>query len=273
VTVLRAGEVVLAAPRADVDARRLTDALFGEAPVEMGTSETSAATPRGDAVLEARALVGDRFGPVDLAVAAGECLGLFGVDGHGQTELLETLVALRRPRSGRLVRPERGIAFVSGDRQGSGLALDLSLAENLALRRELLPRRVFGRAHLAAVAEPLLREFSVRSRGPWEPARRLSGGNQQKVVLARELSFAPRLVLAENPTRGLDARATAFVHARLRAVARAGAALVVASTDLDEVLAVADRVAVIERGRLHPTERSRAAVSATLARAAAGASS
>jgi len=269
ITVLRQGRVVLAAERAAVDARRLAAALFGEAPPDDAARPSAPARPPGAAVLSARALAGAGFGPLDLAVGGGECFGLFGVDGHGQTELLETLVGLRRAASGTLARPAAGIAFVSGDRQESGLALDLPLAENLALRRELLPSATFRRATLAAVAAPLLEEFDVRSEGPWQPARRLSGGNQQKVVLARELSIAPRLVLAENPTRGLDQQATAFVHARLRAVARGGAAVVVASTDLDEVLAIADRIAVIHRGRLHPCDRSHAAAAAALAAAAA----
>src|SRR5262249_27679683 len=191
-----------------------------------------------------------------------------GVDGHGQTELLETLIGLRRAATGRIDAPPRGVAFVSGDRHGSGLALDLPLAENLALRRELLPAAVFGRAALAAAAAPRLQEFAVASDGPWQVARRLSGGNQQKVVLARGRSSGPSLVLAENPTRGLDVRATAFVHARLRAVAR-GAAVLIATTDLDEAVGLGDRLLVIHRGRLHAAERTRAAVADALARAAA----
>jgi simple sugar transport system ATP-binding protein len=271
VTVLRAGRVVLAAPRRDVDAARLTRALFGDAPDAPNGAPTAPgeAPPAaaGPAVLRARGLAGPGFGPVDLAVATGECVGLFGVDGHGQTELLETLIGLRAPTSGSVDLPSHGVAFVSGDRHGSGLALDLPLAENLALRRELLPAAVFGRAALAAAAAPRLLEFAVRSDGPWQAARRLSGGNQQKVVLARELSIAPALVLAENPTRGLDVRATAFVQARLRAVARR-AAVLVATTDLDEAIALGDRLLVIHRGRLHEAGRTRAAVADALARAA-----
>src|SRR5262249_25517815 len=146
VTVLRAGRVVLAAPRAEVDAARLTRALFGEAPGEPGAAPREEAAAPGPEVLRAARLAGAGFGPIDLSVRAGECVGIFGVDGHGQTELLETLIGLRRPRAGRIDLPERGVAFVSGDRHGSGLALDLPLAENLALRRELLPAAVFGRA-------------------------------------------------------------------------------------------------------------------------------
>jgi general nucleoside transport system ATP-binding protein len=270
ITVLRNGRVVLSAPRPEVDAARLAAAIFGEAPHDEA-APAAAAPSRGAPLLVAEALAGDRFGPLDLAVSAGECFGIFGVDGHGQTELLETLVGLRRKSGGRLELPAHGVAFVSGDRQESGLALDLPLAENLALRRELLPRATFRRSALAAAAAPLLAEFDVRSEGPWQPARLLSGGNQQKVVLARELSIGPELVLAENPTRGLDQQATAFVRARLRAVSQRGAALLVASTDLDEVVAIADRIAVIHKGRLHPCERSRAAAAAALAAAAAGA--
>jgi simple sugar transport system ATP-binding protein len=266
VTVLRAGRVVLAAPRAEVDAARLTRALFGDAPDGAPAAPRAAAT--GSPVLTATGLAGPGFGPVDLEVRRGECVALFGVDGHGQGELLETLIGLRPARAGRVDRPARGVAFVSGDRHGSGLALDLPLAENLALRRELLPAATFGRAALAAAATPRLAEFAVQSDGPWQVARRLSGGNQQKVVLARELSISPSLVLAENPTRGLDARATAFVHARLLEVAR-DAAVLVATTDLDEAVALGDRLLVVHRGRLLVTERTRAAAAEALARAAA----
>ncbi len=266
VTVLRAGRVVLAAPRAEIDAARLTRALFGDAPDDAPAAPHEAAA--GPPVLTATGLAGPGFGPVDLEVRKGECVALFGVDGHGQGELLETLIGLRPARAGRVDRPARGVAFVSGDRHGSGLALDLPLAENLALRRELLPAATFGRAALAAAATPRLAEFAVQSDGPWQVARRLSGGNQQKVVLARELSIGPALVLAENPTRGLDARATAFVHARLRSVARE-AAVLVATTDLDEAVVLADRLLVVHRGRLHATERTRAAAAEALARAAA----
>ena len=203
VTVLRAGRVVLAAPRRDVDAARLTQALFGDAPdAPNGVPPAPGEAPpaaAGPAVLRVRALAGPGFGPVDLEVAAGECVGLFGVDGHGQTELLETLIGLRAPASGSVDLPARGVAFVSGDRHGSGLALDLSLAENLALRRELLPAAVFGRAELAAAASAAP-EFAVPA------ARPVAGGTPPQATASSSVLRAgaldpPALVLAENPTR------------------------------------------------------------------------
>ena len=269
VTVLRAGRVVLAAARADVSAATLTEALFGGGLERPPARRGAAAT--GATVLRARTLSGPGFGPVDLELRAGECVLIAGVDGHGQGELIETLVGLRRPAGGRLERPRRGIAFVSGDRHATGLALDLSVAENVALRPGLLPRPWYSRRELAAAVAPALARFDVRREDPWQPARSLSGGNQQRVVLARELAAAPALVLAENPTRGLDLRSARLVRGELRAAVAGGAAALVATTDLDEALELADRLLVAHRGRLHPCDVSRTAVARTLAGLAAGA--
>ena len=275
VTVLRNGKVALAAARADIDAAKLTRALFGSD--EIGErDEQRVVAPRNEStpaaeVAVARALVGPRFGPLDLTLRAGECSVLFGIDGHGQGELIETLAGARRPTSGTLRIPRDALAYVGGDRHATGLALDLSLAENLALKRGALPRPWYRRAELAAAAEPLLARFDVRCDGPWQSARSLSGGNQQKVVLARELAHEPALILAENPTRGLDRRATLFVQEELRAAVARGAAALVATSDLDEALALAGPLFVIERGRIAPCRADRHAVADALAALAAGA--
>jgi simple sugar transport system ATP-binding protein len=157
------------------------------------------------------------------------------------------------------VHPLRGrlevagpIAFIPEDRTSEGLIPELSLTENVVLGSEpdapwIRGGRIDWRAAERHTAE-LLRAYDVVASGPRAPASSLSGGNQQKVVIARELARGPRVVVAENPTRGLDLRATAAVHDRLRAAADSGAAVLVHSSDLDEVLELADRVLVVSRG-------------------------
>ena len=146
------------------------------------------------------------------------------------------------------------VALIPEDRTTEGLVPSLSLAENLVLglptdRRFCRGPWIDWRAAINRTAE-LIPAFDIRAGGPTAPARSLSGGNQQKLVLARALEAGPKVVVAENPTRGLDVHATAFIHDRLRRVASEGAAVLVYSADLDEVLALADRVVVMYRGRL-----------------------
>jgi general nucleoside transport system ATP-binding protein len=271
VTVLRRGATVVAsAPAGSVDERSLTAALLGEkAPGDLGLKRIDRereASPRAEREIArlAHVWVQDErevavVQDVSLAVRAGEVLGIAAVEGSGQHALLRVLAARTPVTRGHAELPSK-IGFVPEDRQREGLVLDLSLAENLALRGA---GRRTGRIrwHVErAAAETALREFNVRARGPAEKARALSGGNQQKLVLARELSDAPDLVVAENPTRGLDIRATRDVHARLRRAADAGAAVVLHSSDLDEVLALSDRVVVMHAGTLREVAGDRETV-------------
>ncbi len=268
VTVLRRGEAVLSEAVASVDERSLAVALLGdEGQGDTGqkrhAGERAKASNREIARLT-HVWVQDERGvavvqDVTLAVRAGEVLGIAAVEGSGQHALLRVLAARIAVTRGQVELPSK-IGFVPEDRQREGLALDLSLVENLALRG--LGRRS-GRIHWRserAGAETALREFDVRARSPTEKARVLSGGNQQKLVLARELSGAPQLVVAENPTRGLDIRATRDVHLRLRRAADTEAAVVVHSSDLDEVLALSDRVVVMHAGVLHAVDGDRESV-------------
>jgi simple sugar transport system ATP-binding protein len=270
VTVLRRGAVVANAPVGSVDERSLTTALLGEEapgdPGLKGTDREREASPRGEREVArlARVWVQDErevavVRDVSLAVRAGEVLGIAAVEGSGQHALLRVLAARMRVTRGQAELPSK-IGFVPEDRQREGLVLDLSLAENLALRGVgRRTGRIRWRVERAA-AERALREFDLRARGPSDKARVLSGGNQQKLVLARELSGAPDLVVAENPTRGLDIRATRDVHARLRRSADAGAAIVLHSSDLDEVLALSDRVVVMHAGSLREVASDRESV-------------
>jgi simple sugar transport system ATP-binding protein len=140
------------------------------------------------------------------------------------------------------------VAFVPEDRHRDALVLDFSLAENVALKGSGARKGRIDWPALRSATASLIARFDVRGGTASSPARTLSGGNQQKLVLARELDDAPSLLVVENPTRGLDIRATDDVHARLRDAARAGAAVVVFSSDLDEVLLLADRVLVVYAG-------------------------
>ena len=200
-----------------------------------------------------------------LVIRSGEIVGIAAVEGNGQRELLRAVAGRLHPLRGR--RDVAGpVGFIPEDRTTEGLIPTLSLTENVVLgsrpddpwiRRGRVDWRV-ARARTAA----LLTEYEVVAPGPDVSATTLSGGNQQRVVVARELARQPRVVVAENPTRGLDLRAAAAIHARLRGAAAAGAAVLVYSSDLDEVLALAGRVLVASRGTLiePPPGASRAQV-------------
>jgi general nucleoside transport system ATP-binding protein len=204
---------------------------------------------------------------VSFAVRAGEIVGLAGVDGNGQTELIDALAGLRRAAGGEIrVRDhdvthaaarevlDLGVGHIPEDRQRRGLVLEFSLAENLALHdydKEpssrfgwLFPRRLISRAR------KLLQEFDVRGGGPQTRASALSGGNQQKVVIAREIAGNPDVLLAAQPTRGLDVGAIEYVHKRLVEARDDGKAVLLVSLELDEIRSLADRVLVIYEGRI-----------------------
>jgi general nucleoside transport system ATP-binding protein len=257
VTVLRRGAVVLQALRGDLDSAGLAAAMIGGEPVQ----RSAASVPhRGDEApaIRAEALEVARESGYGLAlrqgsleVRPGEIVGIAAVEGNGQRELLRAVAGRLLPLRGRL-QVARPVAFIPEDRTSEGLIPELSLTENVVLgsgREQPWMRggRIDWRAAEEYTAE-LLRAYDIVAAGPRAPASSLSGGNQQKVVIARELSRRPRVVVAENPTRGLDLRATVGVHARLREAAEAGAAVLVHSSDLDEVLELATRVLVVSRG-------------------------
>lgn len=204
---------------------------------------------------------------VSFTVRGGEILALAGVQGNGQTELTEAIFGLQRqvtgritldgrPLTGRTVRQvlDAGAGFVPEDRQHDGLVPEFTIAENLMLdRSDGEPFVKFGALQLKdlhAFAEDKLHRFDVRAQGIQTRVGRLSGGNQQKVVLARELSRELRLFVAAQPTRGLDVGSIEFVHEQIVATRDAGIPVIVVSTELDEVVALADRIAVMYRGRI-----------------------
>ena len=268
VTVLRRGKSVGTVEVGDADEATLARMMVGRdvvLRVEKGPSNP------GEPALEVTDLhvLDDRGLPavdgVSLKVCRGEIVAVAGIDGNGQSQLIDALTGLRPVASGEIVAAgrtitgctprqarEAGIGHIAEDRQHRGLILDFDLSENLALRDYrsgtrwglLSPRR------LVAAARSLLREFDVRGGTPQTLARSLSGGNQQKVVVAREISGNPDALIAAQPTRGLDVGAIEFVHRRLLAERDAGRAILLVSLELDEVRALADRILVIYDGRI-----------------------
>jgi simple sugar transport system ATP-binding protein len=230
----------------------------------------SAAAPAREALRVEELVVKDGAGAtrleVSLAVQRGEIVGLAGVEGNGQSQLGAVLAGLLAPTAGKVMIDGRdvtglppreltrlGVGIVPEDRHAVGCHLGLSVAENLFLGE--LPRFTrFGllrREALARAAEERMKAFDVRADGPGAPMSSLSGGNQQKVVLARELSLVPlRFLLAAQPTRGLDVGAVEAVYAQIRAARDRGVGVLLVSSELDELIAVADRILVIYKGRI-----------------------
>ncbi|MBM3677510.1 MAG: ATP-binding cassette domain-containing protein, partial [Actinobacteria bacterium] len=206
--------------------------------------------------------------PIDLEVRAGEILGIAGVEGNGQSDLVEAIVGLRPALAGSIelqgrpihglpvaARAALGLAHVPEDPRRTGLLLGFPVSWNIGLRHfrraGRAPRRWFVdfRA-LRRLAAEAIATFDVRGATSDRPAGQLSGGNQQKLVLARELSTRPAALVAVNPTVGLDVGAQSFVYETLRAERDRGTAVILVSTDLDEIEALADRIAVLYRGRI-----------------------
>ena len=259
VTVLRHGRVALAAHAGGASETSLTAAMLGVAAVSTRDEESSAQLELGPVVFRVeRLMVRDERGTMRVrdatfSVRAGEIVGLAGVEGAGHRELLRALAGRLEPDEGTIVRP-REVGFIPEDRHHDAVLLGRSLTENVALRGAGSRRGLLGWAAVRARTQALMQAFDVRAPGADATMRVLSGGNQQKMVLARELEplgdayGSPMAVVAENPTRGLDVRATADVHDRLRAARDRGAAIVVHSSDLQEVVSLASRVLVAYGG-------------------------
>jgi len=258
VTVLRRGRVVFTGARAAVSAPVLARHMLGAEP----PSRVVRAPPALGAVLvQLQDLAVPRLGPsgsglrrATLTVRAGEVVGVAAVEGSGQRELLRAVAGLARPTGGSLVC-QGPVAFVPEDRTTEGLIGDFTLTENAVLSQGPRIPWVRGpwvdwsRARRRTAA--LLEASRIQAAGPDARARTLSGGNQQRLVIALALEREPRVLVAENPTRGLDLKATTEVLARLREAASGGRAVLVHASDLDELLAVSDRVVVVANGVLH----------------------
>jgi ABC-type uncharacterized transport system ATPase subunit len=263
VTVMRDARVVASLPTSETDAGALARLMVGR-DVDLAPRRGAGGAGAPRLVIEDLCLDGEhgrRVEHVDLVVHSGEIVGIAGVAGNGQLQLAETLAGMRRPSRGRVLvdtvdvtgrgpRAARaaGLGYVPEDRLGTGLAPGLSIADNLQLTRArpLIARPGPGLSEAAAMIE----RFGVRARGPRELVWRLSGGNVQKVLLARELSAGARALVVASPTRGLDVAGIEFVRGLLHEHRRAGAAILLISEDLDEIRGLADRIAVMFAGRL-----------------------
>jgi ABC-type sugar transport system ATPase subunit len=284
ISVLRDGELVAHGPRSDWDEARLVRAMVGR---EIEAAAPRASMRNAEVVLRTEGLTSrGRFAAIDLELRRGEILGLAGLAGAGRSSLLRALFGLARVDRGatvldgvplRIRRPRdalaRGIAFVPEDRAREGLVPELTASANIALLRPPGARarpwieaaRERGPVESAAAHSGLAAELLSRV------ARRLSGGNQQKTVLARALLRAPRVLLLDEPTRAIDVAAKAEIHARVRALADAGSAVLLASSELPELIACCDRILVLRNGRITAEfDPARATEDAILA-AAAGA--
>ena len=252
VTVLRRGATVLVSSVRDTTATALIDAMLGE---HREPSAPRPARPHGEPVLALRrvSVIDERgvlrLSDVSCEVAAGEIVGIAAVEGSGQLELLQLLAGRLAPTKGQAKLPG-DIGFVPADRQRDALMLDQTLTENVALRGAGAARGLLAWRTIAERTRTLLTRFDVRAPGPETVVRNVSGGNQQKFVFGRELAGAPRALVVDHPTRGLDIRSTEEILSRLRAARDAGVAVVMHSADLDEILAVSDRVLVVHAGRV-----------------------
>ena len=293
--VLRDGAVAGELHRGEIEADALVRLMIGGG--EPGPPPTHAlgrdAADRRRPVLRARELRVSRDSPtLSFDLHAGEILGLFGLVGAGRTELLETLFGLRRAAGGSLAiagesaegeRPftprsageaiAAGLALVPEERKSQGLVAEMTVGDNLNLaalaRRPLLSWR--DRAVERRQATALCASLDVRPPQPEVEVRRLSGGNQQKVVLGKLLALAPRILLLDEPTRGVDVGARAEIHRRLRLLASSGAAILLSSAETEEILALADRVVVLRRGAIAGTLEGAERTEQSLLRLAAGA--
>ena len=271
ITVMRRGKVVGHLVTKDTDEQEIARMMVGRdvllrvdktpakpGPVALRIENLTASSDQGVPALRG----------VSFELHQGEILGIAGVEGNGQSELVETLAGTRHASGGKITLGDRdvsnlsaaairlaGVSHIPEDRRGAGLVLNYSVADNLILGRQRTPRFAWDRLilRLKAIlewAERLIKEFDIRTPSATTPARTLSGGNQQKIIIAREMATQPRVLLAAQPTRGVDIGAIEFIHRRLITERDGGAAILLVSAELDEVRSLSDRIAVMYEGRI-----------------------
>ncbi|HUK06431.1 MAG TPA: ABC transporter ATP-binding protein [Stellaceae bacterium] len=268
-TVLRRGSVVAERQVAQTSAAELAELMIGRAPAP----PVRRAHPKGPIALEIRDLrVRDpegvtRLDRVSLDLRAGEVLGVAGVAGNGQSELIKALVGLAAPSSGMIrlhgrditgasvaERRRHGLGCIAEDRLRDGAIAELSAAENVLLGRQdesdFVRLGFVRRENLNRSVETWVHDYAIRPRRPDQRLTLFSGGNQQKLVVAREIERKPSVLVAGQPTRGVDVGAAELIHRRLLEISAAGTAILLVSADLDEVRLLADRILVICRGRI-----------------------
>ena len=273
ITVLRRGKKVYLGPTGELTARELAREMIGEdiTDVERSVSGAHLENDPSDNVLRLSNLtvLGSRnevaVSDVSMETCRGEIVGIAGVDGNGQRELAEAIMGLRSSASGavsilgtdpkgiKAVR-QRGVGYIPEDRQTTGVIAAFSVTENLLLNvthlQNIAQWNVLNQKQKQETAEQLIADYDIRPPVADIPASSLSGGNQQKIVLAREISLQPDLLIAVNPTRGLDVNAARYVHENLLAQSDEKKSVLLISTELDEVLLLSDRLYVMSRGKL-----------------------
>lgn len=264
VTVFRDARHILTAPVADLPRPELVAAMTGEAATDLSEQRASTLDAHATVALSVQGLRGDTFTDVTFRVGAGEIVGLAGAAGSGRTEVAETVVGLRSAETGELEiagrRPRpgsvpaalaAGAGFVPQDRHHQGFVPDMSIADNSTLS---VPRRIgrnglLSRARRDRLAERMIEHLAIKTPGPDLPVSALSGGNQQKVVMARALADDPRLLVLINPTAGVDVRSKEFLLAKVEETADTGTGVLIASDELDD-LRMCDRILVMFQGRV-----------------------
>jgi simple sugar transport system ATP-binding protein len=203
---------------------------------------------------------------ISFDIKKGEIFAIAGVDGNGQKELCETLVGLNKMDSGSIIlkdkeisktnvnyRIKNGISYIPQDRQKSGLVMDWSISDNLILKtyeREPIANKIFVSKKVAKIqADRMIKKYNIKSQDNEDKANQLSGGNQQKVILAREMDRGPALLIASHPTRGLDVGAMEYVRNQMLELRNTGGSVLLISADLEEIFQIADRIAVIFKGK------------------------
>ncbi|GGF40744.1 sugar ABC transporter ATP-binding protein [Marmoricola endophyticus] len=271
ITVVRRGTTVTTVDPAGVTARQLAELMVGS---ELPSPSTESSTVTDEVLLSVRDLTlpdpaGGRplVDGVSFDIHRGEVLGIAGVEGNGQAELVETIMGMRDGATGTVElagtdlsgrstgqRREAGIGYIPEDRHRHGLLLDSSLWENRVLghqtRRPSVSHGLVDRAAARADTQRIIEAYDVRTPGPEVPARALSGGNQQKLIVGREMSGDPVLLIAAHPTRGVDVGAQAAIWDHVKNARRNGLAVLLISADLDELIGLSDRIEVILRGGL-----------------------
>ncbi|SFB26922.1 ribose transport system ATP-binding protein [Amycolatopsis marina] len=258
ITVLKDGSLVTCAPTSELTSESLVKHMVGR-PLESLFPARATAAETGPVKLALRGAGNDRIRNLDLEVRAGEIVGLAGLQGAGRSAVARAVCGVQPFTTGTLelggaparIRSPRaavrnGIAHVTEDRKGDGLALRQSVRDNMLLVR----RAAFGRSRGARGVEELLREVAVVCRSSEQDVRYLSGGNQQKVVLAKWLAVEPKILVVDEPTRGIDVGAKETVYELLRGLAREGVAILMISSELPELIGMSDRVLVMHDGEL-----------------------
>ena len=270
VTVLRDGRKIGTRPTSEINKQTLANWMVGR---DVGFAPDRGDVKSGECRLRLESICcgSDRGTPglrdVSLEVCSGEILGIAGVSGNGQRELAETITGLRKITSGRVTLEgddvtgcdpgeltDRMLSYIPEERMRDGMIKNFSIAENMVLREH--HKQPFSRSgflslrDISSHADELIKKFRVKTPSQHTLAKNLSGGNIQKVVLARELARSPRVIIAAQPTRGLDIGATEYVREQLLEQRRRGVAVVLISEDLDEILALSDRIAVIYEGQV-----------------------